>query len=291
MGIPPGYKNVHQLARKLTSIALASSAPRSNVDNMTLVSQLKRKQFSGRYADNNIHSPLLLGFEPGNARQRRFEPGNAVESTLREAERGGLTPEVEKIVEDLRSENPPEELREQRRELKKLAMDQTKTLKKRTYAKMFVGILTLALAATATKSSMTTVSNVVSRPIHPDPYIGYIGDIGDHYHQRRPIWKHAWRHKYGWMQAMEDVRAHQSKLSDVFGGIYERDRLKIVPVWGRKVYTEDADTAYMVQLERYLGEGNMFVQKPVRVEESHEAYQEVRELHHQHLREIGGYDY
>ena len=95
------------------------------------------------YADNNIHSPLLLGFEPGNARQRRFEPGNAVESTLREAERGGLTPEVEKIVEDLRREKP-EELREQRRELKKLAMDQTKTLKKRTYAKMFVGILTLS---------------------------------------------------------------------------------------------------------------------------------------------------
>ena len=49
---------------------------------------------------------------------------------------------------------------------------------------------------------------------------------------------------------MEDVRAHQSKLSHVFGGIYERDRLKIVPVWSRKVYTEDADTAYMVQLYR-----------------------------------------
>ena len=65
MDISLRYKNVHQLARKLTSIALASSAPRSNVDNMTLVSQLKRKQFSGRYADNNIHSPLLLGFEPG----------------------------------------------------------------------------------------------------------------------------------------------------------------------------------------------------------------------------------
>ena len=72
----------------------------------------------------------------------------AVTSMLREAKEAGVTSLVEDTVKDLRREMSTKELRQQQQNLQNY-MHQTKIGEKRTYARMLVGIVTLALAGIA----------------------------------------------------------------------------------------------------------------------------------------------
>ena len=283
MAISRQYENVHQLARKLTSSALAAPVV-VNVDNMTLVSQLKRKQKSGRSAD--YQSPLLLG---NAATQQR---GNAVESVLREAEQEGLTPEVVKTVENLRRENQPGELWEQRETLETQAMDQTKSLKKRTYATMCVGILTLALAATTwppVTSSATSMEFIGdSRMNTMNPLIIDDDDSTTVLGSTVPFMS-----RFPWVpsndgKTIEATEAHgSSELEGILGDIYKGDRIHIA-FHHTDLHLPPTERAYTVTHQPYWGDypkGRLEHWKsPVLVEPKSEGYKGLQELHGYYFR-------
>ena len=155
-------------------------------------------------------------------------------------------------------------------------MDQTKTPQKRTYAKMFVGILTLALASIAGINGTANASQVYG---------------GEPLSAWRPVTLSATSTEvcrisgipgFRWIPSNDgetiEATERSSELGGILGHIFKGDRINIVHT--RRAYT--------VRLQKYFGaypNGRPGAwQDPVLVEPWNEGYKRVEELHRRYFR-------